>query len=260
MSFVGTTDRTPWGSFDMSGLQDLLGSALGGNTLGSLAAQLGTDESKAKDAVSTALPALLGRLQSNASTPEGAESLHKALGQHDGSVLDDVQGFLGKGDHDGSQDRMLGKVFGSDRDSEINALAGKAGLDPSMMAKLMGALGPLVLGALTKSGAASGGAGGLGSMLGGLLGGSGGGSGGGLGDLLGSVMGNAAGGGGASHLSGATGAVGSGAAGAGGAASGGLGKMANMLDRDGDGNPMNDVQQMAKSGIVQKLLGFLKKR
>lgn len=250
----------------MTGLQDLLGSALGGNTLGALASQLGADESQTKAAVSTALPALLGRLQSNASTPEGAESLHKALGQHDGSVLDDVQGFLGKGDHDGSQDRMLGKVFGNDRDTEINALAGKAGLDPSMMAKLMGALGPLVLGALTKSGAGASGAGGLGSMLGGLLGGGSGGAGGGLGglgDMLGSVLGggsSALGGGGASHLSGAAGAAGQAGSSATAGAAGGLGKMANMLDRDGDGNPMNDVQQMAKSGIVQKLFGFLKKR
>jgi hypothetical protein len=185
----------------MSGLESLLGSALGGGAMSKIAAQLGTDEQGAQSAVSAALPQLLGRLQANASHEEGAASLHKALGKHDGSVLDDVDGYLSRGDHDGSQDRMLSKVFGADRDQEINSLAGKTGLDTGKAAGLIGMLGPIVMAAMSRGGGAGGGAGGLASMLGGLMGGgAGAGAGGGLGALLGGLLGGGGGGGGADML------------------------------------------------------------
>lgn len=230
----------------MSGLDQLLGNALSGGALAKIAGQLGTDEAGAQSALSTVLPQLLGRLQSNASTTEGADSLQGALGQHDGSVLDDVDGYLDRGDQDGSQDRFVSKVFGADRDTTVNALAGQTGFDMSKITSLIGVLGPIVLAAMSKSGAQAGGAGGLASVLGGLLGG------GGAGGMLGSLLGGPQ----AATTQVSTGGRKAATAGAGGV----VGKVSGMLDRDGDGNPMNDIQKMAKSSIGQKLLGMLKKK
>jgi hypothetical protein len=231
----------------MSGLDQLLGNALSGGALAKIAGQLGTDEAGAQGALSAVLPQLLGRLQSNASTTEGAEALQGALGQHDGSVLDDVDGYLDRGDQDGSQDRFVSKVFGADRDTTVNALAGQTGFDMSKITSLIGVLGPIVLAAMSKSGAQAGGAGGLAGVLGGLLGG------GGAGGMLGSLLGAAGGGSGAAGGLGGTKAASAGAGGV-------VGKVSGMLDRDGDGNPMNDIQKMAKSSMGQKLLGMLKKK
>jgi hypothetical protein len=224
----------------MSGLEDLLGGALGGGAMSKIAAQLGTDESGAQSAVAAALPQLLGRLHSNASQEDGAASLHNALAKHDGSVLDDVDGYLDRGDHDGSQDRMVSKVFGGDRDQEINALAGKTGLDAGKAAGLIGMLGPIVMAAMSRGGGGAGGAdgaGGLAGMLGGLMGGGAGGAGGGLGSLLGGLMGGGAGGGGADMLgsllgggaSGGTDTDGDGQADGGGGLGGGLGGMLGKM-------------------------------
>ncbi len=263
----------------MSGLDELLSGALGGSAIGKIASMLGSDEGGTQNALSAALPQLIGRLQSNASTTDGANALDAALGKHDGSVLDDVNGYLDRGDHDGSQGRFVSKVFGDDRESTVNSLAGQTGMDMSKIVKLLGILGPIVLGAMSKSGARSqgsgglagalgglfgggggaGGAGGLGGLLGGLLGG--GGAGGGLGALLGDALGGGSQGlSGAANLSG-SGVAASGAASVGGGGAGGaIGKVSGMLDRDGDGSPINDIQKMAKSGFGQKLLGMLKKR
>jgi hypothetical protein len=57
--------------------------------LAAIAQELGVDESQAAASSRTALEALLGGLQANASDPAGALSLGQALGTHDGSRLQD---------------------------------------------------------------------------------------------------------------------------------------------------------------------------
>ena len=256
----------------MSGLEDILSQALGGGALSKIAGQLGTDEEGAKKAVGTALPALLSRLKQNADDPAGAEALANAVKKdHDGSILDNLDGFLGGGHTTGPGDRILGKVFGNDKADTVQSLSQKTGLGGSQMSGLLGMLAPLLLGALGRQGAQSGGlqASGLSGMLGGLLGGGGGGLGGMLGGLLGGGGGGA--GGMLGNLMGA--ATGAGGA-AGGAASGMMGKVTGMLDQNKDGSIMDDIGRMAtggggggadgsgggKVGILSKLLGMFKKR
>lgn len=80
------------------GLQDILGSALGGGSLGKIATQLGADEATAGSAVVMALPELLGRMANNTETDEGANALATAVNKdHDGGLLDMLDGFLGGG-------------------------------------------------------------------------------------------------------------------------------------------------------------------
>lgn len=53
------------------------------------------DENQAASAVSAAVPAILGGINKNAQTEEGAASLDKALEKHDGGILDNLMGMLG---------------------------------------------------------------------------------------------------------------------------------------------------------------------
>jgi hypothetical protein len=56
---------------------------------------LGLDESDVTKVVSGALPALMGGLTRNAGSAEGASGLLAALDRdHDGSIMDDVAGYL----------------------------------------------------------------------------------------------------------------------------------------------------------------------
>lgn len=164
--------------------------------IGQLAGRLGVDQATAEEAVRQALPALVGGLHANAQDPSGAASLAGALGQHDPGLLDGGVDLDQVDTDDG--DRIVGHVFGGNRDQVVQQLANSAGptVDSSLIAKLLPLLAPIVLSYLSKrllggTAGSGGAAGGLGSILGGLLGaavgGSGGRSAGGI--DLGSVLG-----------------------------------------------------------------------
>jgi len=183
----------------MSSILDLLGSQLDASTLARLGNQVGATPEQTQAAVSAALPALLGQLQRNSSTPQGAAALGAALDRdHDGSILDDLGSLLGGGPSS-SHVRSLDHIFGNRRGSVEDAVASRSGLDRGQVMQLLAMLAPLVLGALSRArqrgGAASGGGpganpgGGLGDILGGALGQlRQGGGGGGLGGILGGLL------------------------------------------------------------------------
>jgi hypothetical protein len=174
--------------------------------LSSLAAQLGVDERTAEQAARQALPALLGGMGANAQDPRGAASLTGAVRQHDprlvegGVNLDEVDVVDG--------DKIVGNVFGDQREAVVNRLAGagSGGVGGGLVARLLPLLAPIVMSYLAKqfSGSGSGAAGtpqgsaaapDIGDLLGGLLGGGatrpGGSSpaGGSITDLLGGLLG-----------------------------------------------------------------------
>ena len=158
--------------------------------LAQIAQELGVDESQAEASSRTALEALLGGLQANASDPAGALSLGRALGNHDGTLL---------GAHHRHNDQDDGSpieenIFGGTTSEVIAQLGGVKGSGgSSLIAKLLPILAPFVLAWLGKKLRGQGGLGDiLGQVLGGAAGGAGGaasGSGGGLGDILGQVLG-----------------------------------------------------------------------
>lgn len=194
---------------------------LGGDNLGAIMGMLGgggnaPSEDVAKTAVGSGIGAILGGLAQNAAKPEGAESLFNAVKtKHDGGILDDVGGFLGMGDAvDGG--KIIGHVFGDNRANVESQVAQAAGVDQSMISKLLPMLAPMVMGWIGKK-VASGelnpsNLGGLlqnekssaesampdlGGILGSILGGGatsgGGGGGGGVMDSAGGAMKNAGG-------------------------------------------------------------------
>ena len=78
-------------------ISDLLNSTAGQQIVANISQRFGLDQNQAVSAVQSAIPMILGGLGRNVQNPQGAESLNNALNQHDPSVLDNIQGFFGSG-------------------------------------------------------------------------------------------------------------------------------------------------------------------
>lgn len=132
-------------------VQDLIRQIGGGSTLSQLSSSLGADPAATEKGVMAAVPLLVGSLASNARQPGGAQALAGALDRdHDGSLLDDLAGFLGGGGS-ASGAGILGHVLG-ERQTTAAAQVGQAsGLDSSTAMKLLAMIAPLVMGYLGRA-------------------------------------------------------------------------------------------------------------
>ena len=178
--------------------------------LQSIARELGVSESQVQSGAAALAPAILGGLKKQTQSG-GLGGLGGLLGQlGGGGLLDQV---LSPQATDVSQgNEVLGQIFGSkdvSRKVAQNA-ATQTGLDPSLLKKMLPMLAMLVAGYMAKQGASSPQPGQDAGGLGGLLGG-----------LLGGQKSGAASGGG----------------------------LASMLDLNGDGNPLDDILQMAGKAL-----------
>ncbi|MBX7173229.1 MAG: DUF937 domain-containing protein [Pyrinomonadaceae bacterium] len=165
----------------MFGLDQLLGQDQGDQALQQISNQVGAEPSLVNSAIQMALPAILGGLANNASTPEGAESLNNALDQHDGSILDNLGG-LGSMIFGGGQQTapppqtnaggILGHIFGNSQGQVAQQVSQQTGLGTSQVAQILMMLAPIVMGYLGQQKQSQGlDAGSLGGLLGGLMGG-----------------------------------------------------------------------------------------
>ncbi|MEV6431477.1 DUF937 domain-containing protein [Nocardia sp. NPDC051463] len=183
----------------MNSFDDLLSQV----PIAQIAEKLGVDESTATNAVTAALPTLLGGLQANATQPEGAASLVGALDSHGELVEGEGQVDIDKVDvADGS--KIVDNVFGEEKNTVISALGGTEGMGGNdLVSKLLPMLAPIVLAYLAKQltggaggagapQAQTGGGGSIGDLLGGLLGGSN--KSGGIGGAIGEALAKNAGG------------------------------------------------------------------
>jgi hypothetical protein len=138
----------------------LLQSQMGGDVLKQLSGQVGASEEQTSSALNGAVSALLTGLSKNIQTPEGANGLLGALDRdHDGSIFDDIQGFLGgnaQAANPAAANGMgiLKHVLGGNQGNIAEAIAKMSGLDSSKAGSLLTMVAPLVLGALGKAKAA----------------------------------------------------------------------------------------------------------
>jgi hypothetical protein len=179
----------------MFSLQDLLGPEKGEAAVGEISAGTGVESSVVNSVVQAALPQILGGLASNASTPDGAESLNNALERHDGSLLDNLGGLatsvLGGGSPPPQADGggILGHIFGGSEDSVAQDVGQKTGVGSGQVMQILMMLAPIVMSYLGRQKQQSGaGADGLSGILGGLLGGANAGAGGGLSGIAGAML------------------------------------------------------------------------
>ena len=131
----------------MSSILDAVRQQLGPDTIQQISSTLGADPAATNNAVSLALPALLGGLSQNAAHPQGAAALDNALNAHDGSILDNLGGLLGGGGG-GIGGAILGHIFGNRRGSVEEGVGRASGLDAAQVAQLMAMLAPIVMGVL----------------------------------------------------------------------------------------------------------------
>lgn len=134
-------------------LLDMLTSQLAGGGIDQISRQLGIKRSQTEQVVAGALPMFVEGLARNAGNSSGAASLAGALDRdHDGSILDDVIGFLGQGSAASSAGAgILGHVFGHRQGAMESVLAKSSGLDIGSVGQILAMLAPLVMGALGRS-------------------------------------------------------------------------------------------------------------
>ncbi|MGJ7901374.1 DUF937 domain-containing protein [Lysobacter sp. 1R34A] len=133
-------------------LTDDLLNQLQGQPLAQLGSQLGLSQPQTQNAVSAALPLLIGALGRNASQPHGAEALFGALqrdhagaggGLDIGSVLGAVLGGGASRQTDGAG--ILGHIFGGRQETAAEGLGQATGLGGSQANTLLKVLAPIVL-------------------------------------------------------------------------------------------------------------------
>jgi hypothetical protein len=141
--------------------------------LETLGKTVGVDSGKAGDLAKLGIPAIMQALSRNASTPEGANALNKALEDHRDDDVDNIAEFLGKRKPDEAA-RMLDHIFAGSNDRVKNNLAKQTGLDAGQVSGLLAQLAPLLIGALGQQKKQQNvDASGLAGLLGGLAGSSG---------------------------------------------------------------------------------------
>ena len=155
--------------------------------IGTMAKELGINESVAEAGAAALLPAILGGFKKTAQTqPSGLDGLGGLLGQLGGSgLLDSVLGTqptpVAKGND------VLGQIFGSKEVSRTVAAGAEqqTGISSELLKKMLPIVAMMVTGYMAKqSGDTNNKADGLGGLIGGLLGGGKKASSGGLGSLL----------------------------------------------------------------------------
>ena len=108
-------------------------------------------EDQITQTLAQALPSMLGKMQSNASTKTGADSLLKALDQHDLSEEDIVKIIKSVDAEDGV--KILNHIYGDEKKTaEVQKeVAANTGLDPAKVAKIMAVAAPVLLTMLAKT-------------------------------------------------------------------------------------------------------------
>ncbi|WP_417593808.1 DUF937 domain-containing protein [Parasphingorhabdus sp.] len=174
--------------------------------IGTMAKELGVNESVAQAGAAALLPAILGGFKKTTQAqPSGLDGLGGLLGQlGGGGLLDSVLGSEPTPVEQGNE--VLGQIFGSKEVSRTVAAGAEqqTGISSDLLKKMLPVVAMMVAGYMAKQSTDSAGnGGGLGGLLGGLLGG-----------------GNNA-------------------------PSGSMGGLGSLLDLNGDGNPLDDIIGMA---------------
>ncbi|WP_415178806.1 DUF937 domain-containing protein [Parasphingorhabdus sp.] len=177
--------------------------------IGTMAKELGINESVAEAGAAALLPAILGGFKKTTQAqPSGLDGLGGLLGQlGGGGLLDSVLGSQPTPVEKGNE--VLGQIFGSKEVSRTVAAGAEqqTGISSDLLKKMLPVVAMMVAGYMAKQSGDGAGTTGNGGGLGGLLGG-----------LLGGGKKSS---------------------------SGGLGGLASMLDLNGDGNPLDDIIGMA---------------
>ena len=133
----------------MSSLINLLVDQLDDQAIQQISAQLGADNQTTQQAISTALPLLVGALGRNTENPQGAESLLSALqNDHDGSILNNVAGAVSSQAVQQDGNAILSHILGARQDAVTHGVSQASGLDAGSTGQLLSMLAPIIMGQL----------------------------------------------------------------------------------------------------------------
>lgn len=141
----------------MASILDLLQTEMGQTLISGAAQKTNTSPDKTANVLSQAMPLILGAMQRNARTPEGAASLSHALSdpKHDGGMLGMLGGLFGDGpgspeelEQDGAG--ILKHVLGSKQPHVESAISSSSGVDMQSVAQIIKIAAPVIMGLLGK--------------------------------------------------------------------------------------------------------------
>lgn len=134
-------------------IKDLVLQQVTGKVKDSIAERTGLDSSTTNSAVETALNTILGGLQSNVKTKEGAEKLDKAVSEdHSSGSLEDLASAVADGSLQGDGAKILNHIFGKkNTDTVAQKAADAAGTESVAMNDVLSTLAPIVLNQLGNS-------------------------------------------------------------------------------------------------------------
>ena len=134
----------------MSDLLNQILGQVGGQGLAAIASQIGASETQTKSAMEGIVPSLLGAMANNSRTEQGAQGLLDALdADHDGSIFDDVIGFVGNFQQ-GPGQGILNHVLGGKQTVVEQGISSKTSLSSSQINSLLQIVAPMILGYLGK--------------------------------------------------------------------------------------------------------------
>lgn len=138
----------------MASILDLLSTDMGKQLINSASAQTGQPADKTANVLSMAIPVILGAMQRNVATPQGAQSLNNALedSRHDGSILEHLGSLLGNGSvdsnllNDGAG--ILSHVLGANQQKVEQNISKTSGVDAGSVAQIIKMAAPILMGIL----------------------------------------------------------------------------------------------------------------
>ena len=156
----------------MSGILDTVQQQLSPDAVNQIAQQLGVDPATAQQAISGALPVVLGGMAGHAQDPAAAAAIHAEADNHagllgglggllgdagsavspgaetGGGLLGGLGGMMGGMLGGGALSGILGSVLGGNHAAVQDGVAQASGLDPERAKKLMFILVPIILAAI----------------------------------------------------------------------------------------------------------------
>lgn len=131
----------------MNDLFQSLTGMLQGDTVKNMAEKFGVGEDVVQKVVAMGLPMIVGGLNKNVADQKGAESLNKALDQHDGSLLNNLSNAFASNASNIMQDGMkiLGHVLGSTQQPAQNQISKGVGVSSEVVGNILSMAAPLVL-------------------------------------------------------------------------------------------------------------------
>lgn len=118
-----------------------------GSAVDSLSGFLGESRADTSRAIAVSVPAVVAGLNQGAVHAGGAAGLFNLVSRVDGSILDDVGGFLTKSDG-GAGAALVGSIFGAKQSLVTEAIADRSGIAVGTIARILPAIAPLVIGFL----------------------------------------------------------------------------------------------------------------